>query len=145
MKKILYIFLAFLFFVNTFLIVQAVDCAPKFRWDFIVDANCTWPWDFKVYWDIIIGDKLITVPDSRIIWIDLNSQKVTFTTWGVRLEGDSKIVNAELSWYYIVVPYSTTGINECPPGYTLLNMQRSDYHDASIVNTPPTGNMYCWK
>ena len=145
MKKVLYIFMIVSIFFSSVFIANAVDCAPKFRWDYIVEGSCTWPGNYKVFWDIIVGDKIITVPNGRIIGIDLMSKKATFTLGKILFLGSWKMTNTNSSGYYIAINYWAGGTTNCPAGYSLLTMAINGYYVWGVLTRPSSGTFYCWK
>jgi hypothetical protein len=145
MKKVLVILLLISMWINTLAIANAANCAPKFRGDYTVEANCTWPGDYKVFGDIIVGDNTITVPDGRTVGIDLLTQKATFTTGKILFQGSAKMVNTSASWYYVAISYGVWGITNCPSWYSLLTMTRDNYYAGAPIWRPSSWTIYCWK
>ncbi len=146
-KMIFYIF--FLIFISSIFFatyVHAVDCEPTFNRDYTVERDCDWPGNYKVYWDIIVWNKTVNVPNGRTMWIDLSSNKVTFSTWKVLIYWTWKINNSASSRYYITKYYSaSSGVTNCPSWYEVLNTTPSNYQWNSVTNIPSSGVFYCWK
>ena len=132
----------------SFIPVNAVLCVPTFNSSYTVEWDCEWPWNYKVYWDIIVWSRIVTVPSWFTLGIDLWSNKATFTTGRVRFQGSGKMDNSTSGRYYISVPYGiwTTA---CPSWFQVLNQispsTPTNYQSATSTAVASTGTMYCWK
>ena len=123
MKKIIY-FLIFLLSFNFFQVtVNAVTCHPAYKWNWKVTNNCEWPDWYKVYWDIYVWDYTITMKNNSDMWIDLNSNKITFRNWKINLYTTAKIANHVSSRYYIAISYNNNWVTSCPNWMLVFNIE----------------------
>gem|GEM_PF-4741823 len=79
-KKILSLIIGSIYFC-IISYATAATCQPPFNGNWVVPANCTYPTGgIKVYGNITVGTRIITVPTGAVLGIDLSSKKVTFST-----------------------------------------------------------------
>lgn len=124
-KTTIYILFGILLTATPLAVVKAVNCYPAWSGNYTVEANCTWPGNYKVYGNIIVGDKTVTIPNGRVMGINLNNNKVTFTTGKILMSGSAKIDNSVSSRYYTTKNYtrgtSNFNITNCNSGLRILN------------------------
>lgn len=76
----------------------------------------------KVYGDVIVGSRTVTVPNGATLGIDLSTNKATFTTGKILFSGTGKMDNTVSNRNFVTVSYSSaTGNVNCPSGYAILN------------------------
>lgn len=125
---------------------NAVDCEPTFNRNYTVEGNCTWPGAYKVYGDIIVADKVVTIETGDVVGIDLSTNKVTFTTGRMDFSGDGKMDNSVSARYYVTLSFTNSStVTSCPAGYEVLNTTPDDYQGATITSLSPTWSLYCGK
>ena len=152
MKKII-IFISVVFLLSGLSLGAgyAADCKVKWNGTYNVEANCTWPGNYKVYGDINVGTRTVTIPTGRVMGIDLNNQKITFTTGKILMSGTAKIDNSVSTRYKIQVPYTRgTGVfnvTNCPSGFNVLNRINNNtptgYQGSTVRNVNQNGNLNC--
>lgn len=128
--------------------VYAVDCEPTFNRTYTVEGTCDWPWNYKVYGDIIVWWNIVTVPAGRTMWVNLTSNKVTFSGWWyVRFEWTGKMDNSVSARYYKTVSYgNNTWVTNCPSWYDLLNTWPTNYQAVNTLRSGwSSGSFHCGK
>lgn len=126
MKKILsYILLVVILVGMPLSFANAADCKVRWNGHYTVEANCTWPGNYKVYGNIYVWDKTITIPANRTMWINLASNKITFTTGKILIDATSKIDNSVSTRYLKTKAYTawvwTINITTCQSWFNVLN------------------------
>lgn len=163
MKKIIFYICILTVLVGIPLVfANAVDCKPNFTGNYTVEGNCTWPagW-IKVFGDMNVWTRTITVPTGRVLWINLGSNKATFSTWKILFTGSARMDNSVGNRYYETRSFSSSSvITACPPWFRALNRVAPTLPTAyqvnsvsspnssdglSILNAGPTGSFYCGK
>ncbi len=87
--------------------VYAADCVLPYDGSWTVSSNCTWPDGYKIYGDIVVWSYTITMWANDDMWIDLATNKITFTTWKIDLATTARIDNHITTRYYVSRTYST--------------------------------------
>ncbi len=129
---------------------NAVNCQPPFKGNYTVEATCTWPGNYKVFWNIIVWNKVVTVPTGVVMGINLTNRKITFTTGKILLQWTAKIDNSVSTRYYTTHAYTaSSGVTNCPAGYQVLNNANgtpTNYQWATqTTGLAASWNFYCWK
>jgi len=159
MKKILSHILIIAFLTTIPLtFANAVDCEPTFNRNYTVEGNCTWPtWGYKVFGDIIVATRIVTIPTGVVMGIDLATKKITFTTGKILLTGTAKIDNSVSTRYYKSTPFTSgaNSINVTPCStlgawYEVLNRHNAtvpfNYQGSTIRwIAQQSGTMHCGK
>lgn len=152
MKKII-IFISVVFLLSGLSLGAgyAADCKVKWNGTYNVEANCTWPWNYKVYGDINVGTRTVTIPTGRVMGINLASNKITFSTGKILMSGTAKIDNSVSTRYKIQVAYTRgTGVfnvTNCPSGFNVLNQingtNPTAYQWGTAKTVAQNGNINC--
>lgn len=126
---------------------NAVTCQPPFNGNRTVEGDCTYPTTWlKVYGDVIVGSRTVTVPNGATLGIDLSTNKATFTTGKILFSGTGKMDNTVSNRNFVTVSYSSaTGNVNCPSGYAILNTWGTWYQWSSITDVASSGTIRCWK
>lgn len=148
-KRTFIISLVLIFSINFLSYANAVDCVPSWNWDWVVEWDCTYPsWWYKVYGNIIVWDKTVTIPNWVTIGIDLSVNRITFTTGKILLQGSAKIDNSVSSRKVVMITYTTWVANyttPCPAWMVVLNSTWT-WPLSGIEWMPAwTWIIYCWK
>ncbi len=143
-KKIYWVILICLLFCAGTLQANAVNCEPPFNGNWVVPWNCTYNRNLKVFGDIIVGSRTITVPNGVTLGINLWTNKATFTTGKILFSGTAKMDNSVSTRNFINVTYGVTaGGTRCPSGYGILNTAGTTFQWGAITVVPSSGVIRC--
>lgn len=141
-----WVFTLILFF-STFAFANAVTCEPPFNGVWNVTGNCTYPTTgIKVYGDINVGNATITVPTGAVLWINLGTNKVTFSSGKILFQWSWKMDNSVSSRNFITISYSASSSRtNCPSGYRIVNTAWNNYQWSTVTSVAASGTIRCWK
>lgn len=125
--------------------VNAAPCQPSFNGNRTVEANCNINQSAKVFWDIIVGDKIVTVDNGMTLGIDLSVNKITFTTWKMLFTGSAKANNSVSGRYVLNFSYSEGApitTTPCPAGMKVVNAAGTALVTVNPGTTNPTPGGY---
>ncbi len=164
LKIIFKIFLVVLLISNTTFVSKAIECIPSWNWNRTVEQNCSFPsWWKKIYWNINVWNKTITIPNWVVMWINLSSNKITFSGGKILLQWNAKIDNSVSNRHYITKSYSIRywGVSSssasnaidcnhwactsCPAWTKAMNSSRNWVQSSSPRSVWNAGTMYCAK
>lgn len=136
---IVFISMIFWFIVDA----NAVACRPKWNGTRTVEATCDFPASAMIYGDIIVGTYTVTVPDGVTLWLNMATNKATFTTWKIMFLGSGKMSAAVTNRYTQGITFNA-GYTPCSAGMQVLNAAQSGFApNGSLSVTGWTGTMYC--
>lgn len=125
--------------------VNAAPCQPSFNGNRTVEATCNFNQSAKIYWDIIVWDKTVTVDNTITMWIDLSVNKITFTTWKILFTGSAKANNSVSARYALNYAYSEgapISTTPCPAWMKVANAAGSALVTVNPGTTNPTPGGY---
>lgn len=142
-----YIFLFFISYFGWIWFANAVTCKPPFNGNWTVPANCTYPsGGIKVYGDINVGSRTITVPTGIVLWINLGSNKVTFSSGKILFQWNSRMDNSVSRRNFITVSYSSnSGRQNCPSGWRIVNTSWNAFQWSNVSNVASSWTFRCGK
>lgn len=138
--------------------VNAATCEPSFNGNRTVEANCNLNQSGKIFWNIIVWDKVVTVDNGITLWIDLSVNKITFTTWKMLFTGSAKANNSVSNRFALNFAYSEwapLSTTACPSWMRVVNSAGTALITDNPGTTNPTsgayynvvasnGTMSCW-
>lgn len=128
------IFSLFLFFSNI-LITHAVTCYPAWDGNWTADQTCDYPTGgYKVFGDIYVNTRTITIPAATTLWINLTTQKITFTTGKILIPANSKIDNSVSTRFYVAVAYTNWAVTSCPGNTEVMDTTTVPVYNATTFN-----------
>lgn len=122
---------------------NAVACQPKWDGTRTVEANCDLPASGRIYGDITVWPYTVTVPTWTVLWINLATNKVTFTTWKILFQWTAKMDASVSNRFSVAINYVVSGwVTNCPAGMSVLNAWQTGF-EAWVNYVSGAGTMYC--
>jgi hypothetical protein len=152
MKKILsYILIVVTLAWVPLAFVSAADCNPTFSGNYTVEANCTWPaGGVKVFGNMTVGTRTVTVPNGRVVGVNLGTNTVTFSTGKMLFTGSAKMDNSVSKRHYEAKSYTSwSNVTNCASWWKVLNQIAptvpTAYQWWSRTGKSTSGSIYCGK
>lgn len=145
MKRFLALIL-WVVYLCTLMHVSAADCEPPFNGDWVVTADCDYPaGGYKVYWDITVGEYVITVPTGVSFGIDLTTNKITFTTGRIDFQWTATMNDSVTARNYVDVAYTSGTSTSCPSWYAVANTAGTAFQWWTWQAVATSGTIRCGK
>lgn len=132
----------------------AVACKPRWNGTRTVEATCDFSSSARIYGDIIVWPYTVTVPTWVVLWINLSTNKATFTTWKILFTGTAKMDGSVSNRYTYAISYSyvtNVWITDCANGSctacwngaNVLNPGQTWFAGSTPIAVGSSGTIYC--